>query len=455
MLSIGGFPTRHCEGFSRRAFLRASGSLPLALGLPEIIAAATPPEGGKAKSVLLVWLWGGPSHLDMFDPKPDAPAEVRGPFATIPTRTSGMRFTELFPKIAARSNLFSVIRSNVNHHGGHLQAGSIGLTGSRKEVLATNERGGPDPAGHAPNFGSIVSRYRPSESMPSFVSIARGGIGDGTGPMKGYGGGKWGSAYDPMLVSCSEESKVDIPSLKLVDGLSPSRLGERGTLLHELDSLKRQVETTAAREWDALHDRALALLTSEEAYRAFDVSREPQKVREAYGHTAFGQSCLLGRRLVEAGVPYVQVNWSQFVEVLFRFSDYGWDTHADNFELMADWHGPLLDRVFSTLLDDLKERGLFESTLVVCLGEFGRTPRINGIGSRDHWHQCYSSIWAGAGVEPGRVIGESDRYAEHPITDPITPSDVGTTILELTGIGTQDRAELRVLPEGRVIHELL
>ena len=433
-----------CRGLSRRAFLRASGSLPLALGLPHLIDAATVAEKGRAKSVLLVWLWGGPSHLDTFDPKPDAPAEVRGPFATIPTRTPGVRFTELVPKIAARSHRYALVRTNVNHTGDHLQAGSIGLTGDRK-----------GPTGHPPNFGSIVSRYRPSESMPSFVSVARGAIGDGRGPMEGYGGGTWGTAYDPMLVSCSEESKVEIPALKLADGLSPQRFEDRGALLRELDSLKRSVDTTAAREWDKLHQRAFALLNSEEAYRAFDLSREPEKLREAYGYTAFGQSCLLGRRLVEAGVPYVQVNWSQYVEVLYKFSDYGWDTHADNFELLADWHCPILDRAFSTLLDDLEDRGLLETTLVVCLGEFGRTPRINSIGSRDHWPRCYCSIWTGAGIEPGQVIGESDSYAEHPVTDPVPPADVGTTILELAGIGSQERAELKVLPGGHVINGLV
>jgi len=258
-----------------------------------------------------------------------------------------------------------------------------------------------------------------------------------------------------MIISCSEEGDVEIPALKLADGLSPARLGDRGLLLRELDALKRNVDTTTSRQWDDLHQRAFSLLTSKEAHRAFEIEREPEKLRETYGHTSFGQSCLLGRRLVEAGVPYEQVNWSQYVEVLYKFSDYGWDTHADNFQLLADWHGPILDRAFSTLLDDLHNRGLLDTTLVVCLGEFGRTPRINRIGSRDHWPQCYFSIWAGAGIEPGRVIGESDAYAEHPFTDPWTPADVGTTILELAGISTQDRAELEVLPDGRVIHDLL
>jgi uncharacterized protein (DUF1501 family) len=257
------------------------------------------------------------------------------------------------------------------------------------------------------------------------------------------------------MVSCSERGEVDIPNLKLFEGLTPARLGDRQLVLKELDTLRRSIDTTRLEQWDGLHRRAHELLTSPDARQAFDLSRERAQTRDAYGYTSFGQSCLLGRRLVEAGVPYVQVNWSQFVEVFYQFSDYGWDTHADNFGLLADWHGPLFDRVFATLLDDLDERGLLATTLVVCMGEFGRTPRINAIGSRDHWHPCYFSLWAGGGVEPGRVVGESDPRGEHPLTRPITPAMVGTTMLELAGIPTAARAELRVLEGGRVIDELL
>jgi uncharacterized protein (DUF1501 family) len=237
--------------------------------------------------------------------------------------------------------------------------------------------------------------------------------------------------------------------------LTPARLSERQHVLRELDQLRNNVDRINFKNWDELHRRAYSLLTSPQNRKAFDLSRESAKTREAYGHTSFGQSCLLGRRLVEAGVPYVQVNWSQYVEVFYQFSDYGWDTHADNFGLLADWHGPLLDRVLSTLLDDLEQRGLLRTTLVVCMGEFGRTPRINSIGSRDHWHPCYFSVWAGGGVQPGRVIGESDARGEHPATEPITPAMVGTTMVELAGVSSAARAQMRVLEKGQVIHGLL
>ncbi len=444
MLDVGSFQTRDCQGLSRRAFVRAALAAPLAWGLSPRLAGTATAEAPKAKSILLVWLGGAPSHLDTFDPKPKATPEYRGPFSTIQTRTPGVRFTELLPKLAARSHKFSLVRTNVNYDGDHLIAGSIALTG-----FPTGSKG------YQPNFGSILARHRGGGRLPAFISLAKGPIGDGRGPMLGYGGGPWGKVYDPFMVWCSEEGRIDIPDLKLLDGLTPARLTDRRLVLHELDRLRREADQAKSEHWDKLYQRAYALLNSPEARQAFGLSREPEKVRDGYGHTSFGQSCLLGRRLVEAGVPYVQVNWSQFVEVFYPFSDYGWDTHADNFGLLADWHCPLLDSVFSTLLDDLDQRGLLKTTLVVCMGEFGRTPRINNIGSRDHWHQCYFSIWAGGGVRPGRVIGESDPRGEHPATEPITPAMVGTTMLELAGVSSAARAQLNVLEGGRVIHELL
>ncbi len=444
MLRVGSFRAGDCQGVSRREFVLAALAAPFAWGLPASVPGSAPQGGPRARSILLVWLGGGPSHLDMFDPKPNAIAEYRGPFSTIATRIPGVRFTEILPKLAERSNRFSLIRTNVNFDGGHREAGSIALTGAAV-----------GPRGYPPNFGSIVARQRGASALPPFISLARGPIGDGVGPVYGYGGGTWGRRYDPFMVSCSETGQVDIPDLRLIDGLTPQRLADRRLLVGELDRLRRQADSSQPDQWDTLFRQAHALLESPAARQAFDLSREPARMREAYGHTSFGQSCLLGRRLVEAGVPYVQVNWSQYVEVFYPFSDYGWDTHADNFGLHADWLCPQLDGVFSTLLDDLERRGLLRTTLVICMGEFGRTPRINSIGSRDHWHQVYFSLWAGGGVQPGRVVGESDRRAEYPATEPITPPMVGTTMLELAGIDTQARAQLRVLEGGRVIHELL
>jgi hypothetical protein len=452
MLSIGSFRTRDCQGLTRRAFLQVAGTAPWLWGLTGT-RPANSAESSPAISILVVWLGGGPSHLDLFDPKPQASADYRGPFTSIATRTTGLRFSEILPNLAARSDRLSVVRSNINYAGGHRPAGSIGLTGALSRD--GGEDAGGKPGQYPPNFGSILSRARPSGKLPGFISVARGPIGDGVGPVFGYGGGVWGRAYDPLMVSCSERGDVDIPELKLLDELTPARLSDRQTVLNLLDRLRRETDSGRLLDWDEVHRQAYQMLAAEGGREAFDLSRESLRTRAAYGQTSFGQSCLLGRRLIEAGVPYVQVNWSQYVEVYYPFSDYGWDTHADNFQLLADWHGPLLDRALSCLLDDLEDRGLLKTTLVLCLGEFGRTPRINSIGSRDHWHQCYFSIWAGGGIQPGRIVGASDAHGEYPVTDPVTPAMVGATALELAGVTSPVRAQLRVLPEGRVIHELL
>ncbi len=416
----------------------------LALGSLALGRQAMASEVAKARSIVLVWLWGGPSQLDTFDPKPHAPAAYRGPFSTIATRTPGVRFCELLPSLAERSHRFSLVRTNRNLSADHLVGGSIALCG-----------GPARPVQYPPNFGSIVARHRGDAPLPPFISMSRGPVADGRAPMDGYGGGVWGKAYDPFLVSCSEDGAVEVPALRLLDGLTPARLLDRESLVHELDERRRALDSVPADRWTQSHQRANALLTSSEARAALDLGREPAAIRHRYGHTSFGQSCLLARRLVEAEVPYIQVNWSQYVELGPPPYGFGWDTHAHHFTMMADRHLPIFDRAFSALLDDLGERGLLETTLVVCMGEFGRTPKINNLASRDHWPDCYCSLWSGGGVASGRVIGESDERAEQPRTEPVFPAMVGATMLELAGINSAARAELRVLEGARVIHELL
>ncbi|MCS7017400.1 MAG: DUF1501 domain-containing protein [Gemmatales bacterium] len=443
MLHVGGFWTRDCSGMTRRAFVQAGLSAPFLWRLAHSNTAKASPDA-RAKSVLIVWLWGAPSHLDTCDPKPNAPTEYRGPFSTIPTRIPGVRFTELLPRLAAHSHLFTLVRSNKNFHSGHLEAGTCALTGSLE-----------GPTGVQPNFGSIVARVRGPRQLPPFIAIGRGNPRDVVGIMKGYGGGNWGHVWDPFLVTCHDDGTVDIPHLRLLDGLTPQHLADRRRLLTDLDQLRRRVENGRLEQWDTVFQRAYELLTSPAARQALDLSREPTSVREAYGLTAFGQSCLLARRLIEAGVPYVQVNWSQYVEAMTPNCDFGWDTHIYNFELLADRLCPIFDRAFPTLLADMHARGLLKDTLVICMGEFGRTPKINAQASRDHWPNVYFSIWAGAGIAGGRVIGESDKRGEEPITEPITPAMVGLTILETLGVTSQQRNELGVLlPGARFLEEL-
>ncbi len=445
MFQIGSFQAGGCRGTSRRAFLQASFGLPLLGGS---LLAAEKPVASQARSVILLWLWGGPSHLDTFDPKPDAPATVRGPFSTIGTRIPGIRFSELFPRLAARNDRFSLVRSNVNHSNAHHVAGSISLCGSP---------GRGDDKDYDPNFGSIVQRlHRGRQDLPPFIAVGPGHLNTAAGDIKAYGGGVWGPAYDPFPVRCSEIDDVQLPSLKLLEGQTLTRLSDRSRLQQQLAVLRRMDRHPGPRQWSNHFERAYRLVTSEEGRQVFDLASEERKTRGKYGHTQFGQSCLLARRLAEAQVPYIQVNWSEYVENIYdNRTDFGWDTHWLNFENMAERHGPILDRSLSALLDDLQQRGLLETTLVVAMGEFGRTPSISANGGRDHWERCYFSIWAGAGIQPGRVIGESDSHGNDPLSDPVTPLMVGTTMLDQLGIHSEQRARLRVLPGGTLIDQLL
>ncbi|MSR57539.1 MAG: DUF1501 domain-containing protein [Planctomycetaceae bacterium] len=445
MFDVGSFRTRTCGTIGRRSFLRLAGSVPLALGLPGARIAQAEVKRPRAKSVIFVFLWGAPSHLDTCDPKPDAPTEYRGPFRAIATKTPGLFFSELLPRIASRSDRFSIIRTHATTEPGHPDAGTAALTGF-KEV----------PAPVQPNFGSIVAKHRGNRgSLPPFVSLARGVVMDGGRRIEGYGGGTLSPAFDPMLVGCSGEGEIDIPALRLLEGLNPLRIRDRAQLVDQIDAVPRSLERAGFDSWNRNFHSAYDLLLTPQARQAFDLTRESEQTRGRYGYTVFGQSSLLARRLVEAEVPYIQLNYSRHVEALNPGFEFGWDTHLYNFELLQDQHCPILDRAYSALLDDLYDRGLIDQTLVVMMGEFGRTPRISANAARDHWPPCYFSIWSGGGVQPGRVIGTSDRLGEYPRGTPIPPLMVGTTIAELAGLDTQARAEMNVLSGGQVIDGLL
>ena len=359
-----------------------------------------------------------------------------------------MQVSELFPGLAARSDRFSIVRSHHNHTAIHRVAGSIALSGGK---------GASGDSDYGPTVGSIVQRHRGGDgALPRFVSITPGPLKTALGSVQGAGGGRWGRAYDPVAVRCSDTGQVDIPSLRLLEGLQLERLSDRRLLLGVLDRSTSLATDVRSAAWSDSFARAYRLLTSAEGRRVFDLSRETPRTRGRYGASVFGQGCLMARRLVEAKVPFVQVNWSQYVENIYGTrTDFGWDTHWLNFEHMADRHGPILDRAVSALLDDLANRGLLEETLVVAIGEFGRTPKISANGGRDHWPAVYSSLWAGGGVIPGQVIGASDSRAYAAGTEPVTPDMVVTTILQQAGVDTENRARLRVFEEGRVIDGLV
>ncbi len=451
MLLIGRQRQRTCGGWTRRAFLQAGGSTVLGLSLADLLrlrADGGDAPGGSAKSVVLLWLWGGPAHLDTWDPKPGAPIEYRGPFAPIATKVAGVRVAELFPQIAAMADQFSIIRSLHTGSSDHGVAGTIGLTGSGAGAIdlgGKSAAGGPRAA-----TGSVVARVRGTNSkLPPFLVVG-GRLHQGKKAIAGEGGGPLGALCDPFRLEYDPVKGTRVPALELEPDLTPERLADRRRLMEAFD----RAEQGAGRALDDYRAQAFALLTSPAARKMFDLGSEPRRVQEQYGLTRFGQSCLLARRLVENGVPFVQVNWSDHVEAEEDSGDGGWDHHYRNFQIMQDRHAPWLDQAYAAFLGDLKERGLLERTLVIAVGEFGRSPKINAMAGRDHWEHCYGALVAGGGVRGGRVVGASDARGERPHDRPVTPADLAATVHRCAGITSEQAATLGISLDGKPIDEL-
>jgi hypothetical protein len=456
MLLLGRQRTRSCQGLTRRAFLQAGGSSVLGLSLADLLrlrADGRASPTGTARSVLLLWLWGGPAHLDTWDPKPAAPLEFRGPFAPIATRTPGVRVCELFPQVARLTDRIAVIRSLHTGSNDHGVAGTIGLTGSAAGGVGLD--GKPLPGGARPATGSVVARVRGgSAKVPPFLVIG-GRLHQGKKAIVGEGGGALGGLYDPFRLEYDPAHGTRVPALQLPADLTPERLTDRQRLLQAFDQAARRAESLAAgTALDDYRGQAFAMLTSPAAALLFDLGLEKDALKDRYGRTRFGQSCLLARRLVEHGVPFVQVNWSDHVEAEEDSGDGGWDHHYRNFQIMQDRHALWLDQALAALLQDLGERGLLETTLVIAVGEFGRSPKINAMAGRDHWEHCYSALIAGGGVKGGRVVGSSDARGEHPHDRPLTPADLAATVQYAVGIGSEQAQTLGVAVNGKLIEEL-
>ena len=451
MLFLGRQTQRTCQTTHRRAFLQIGASSVLGLSLAGQLKAGAE-QIGTAKSVVLLWLWGGPSQLDTFDPKPNAPLEFRGPFGTIPTRTPGVRFCELFPKLANVSNRFAILRTLNTQSNDHGVAGTIGLTGSA--AGGTGLDGKPLAGAAQPAMGAVVARAKVkvggSSGLPPFLVVG-GKLHQGKKAIIGEGGGKLGAAYDPFRLVYDPAEGTRIPVLQLPDEITPERLTDRITLQSAIDQSHRRLDSIAL---DDYRRRAFDMLTSPQSREAFDLSKENEQTVRRYGKTRFGQSCLLARRLVETGVPFVQVNWSDHVEAEEDAGDGGWDHHYRNFEIMQDRHAAWLDQSVSAFLTDLDERGLLKTTLVIAVGEFGRTPKINDKAGREHHPDCYSALVAGGGVVGGRVIGTSDARAEKPADTPLTPADLCATVHRSIGLTSEQITGMGLVPTGRVIEEL-
>jgi hypothetical protein len=390
-------------------------------------AAAGRADGfGRAKSCLLIFMWGGPSQLDTWDLKPDAPDTIRGEFKPIATRTPGILISEHFPRLAKQTDRLAIVRSMTHDDPAHLSSAHRLLTGH----LAPKPYSDAEPPSNRdwPHLGSIVAKVRPAKgSLPSSVTmpwtVAHPAAPGGRAP--GQNAGWLGRSFDPLAIDGDPNAAgFQVGGMTLPDGLTPDRLASRRQLLGETGATPLDGLTA----WTDYQSRALDALVSAEARGAFQLDREDPKLRATYGRHIHGQCLLLGRRLIEAGVPLVTVNW-------YNDGLNFWDTHGDNFNHLKNRLMPPADRGLSALLDDMDARGLLDETLVVWVGEFGRAPKITAANAgREHWPRCYCAVLAGAGIRGGRVYGSSDRFAAYPLTDPVSPDDLGATILHALGI---------------------
>lgn len=398
---------------------------------------------GRAKSVILVYTNGGQSQLETWDPKPEAPAAVRGEFSAIPTAVPGILLSEHFPKLARLTDRFAILRSLSHDDLDHGSATYLALTGRFHPRKSSNPLPGPDDA---PTYGAILKRVRPTTEFPysavhvngpAFVPLIAG---------PGQSGGLLGHEDDPLVLGDVQEQPVVMTGLVPKPDLPTVRLTARRSLLASLDSFRQQ-ENRGNRIGDLqnLYEQAYRLLDNPSCRHAFDLTQEADELRDRYGRNRSGQACLLARRLVEAGIPWVTVFFNHNArgqDLDPRTTDlYGWDTHNDIFTAMKNHLMPRFDVGFSALLEDLHQRSLLETTLVVCMGEFGRAPRIaleQGFAGktpgRKHWASVYSIVMAGAGVRPGRVYGASDRLAAFPQSQPVGPWDVAATMFASLGI---------------------
>jgi uncharacterized protein (DUF1501 family) len=445
MLSLVGRPDRACDGWTRREILRVGALSALGVSLNGQSAAATARGRAKARSCLLIYLFGGPSQIDTFDMKPDAPSQFRGEFRPIATNVPGVSICEHLPRLAQRADRYALIRG-MNHehprHGWGLYHMLTGRKHSRPDLDA------PPTPDDFPGIGALVSRLAPGpREIPSAVTLPRWNrFLDLPNDYAGERAGFLGGAFNPWLVGTDETGNANESGenprfgLQVPLELSLDRLARREDLLRSVD---RRVagwgESTQV--FDALHGRAYEMVASPAARRAFRLEEEPESVRRSYGAHPFGQGLLLARRLIEAGVTFVQVNWhNDGSDVKSPF----WDTHKDNFNTLKNRLLPPVDEGLSALLDDLTARGLLGDTLVLMMGEFGRTPRIGRVvmnaatdaNGRDHWPHAYTVLAAGGGVRGGTVFGASDNRAAHVVDGPVSPPDLHATVLHALGIPT-------------------
>jgi uncharacterized protein (DUF1501 family) len=452
MLTIPGRPGHLCDGPTRRELLRVGSVGVLGLNLANFFQwkaqGASRLDGARgfnsAKSVIMVFLQGGPSHIDIWDPKPDAPSNVRGEFKPINTNVPGIQLSETMPMLAQQMDKATLIRSMSYTPNGlfnHTAAIYQMLTGYPPDKVSPSGQLEPPSPADFPTAGSHISKLRPpTEPVLPFVEMPRP-LQESNVIGKGGAAGFLGKAYDPYRLYQDPNKPIKLDDLTLRKEVPPDRLKDRFAMLKGINGSMPDLEK-ALKDYaiDEYYEKAFDLVLSGKAREAFDLSKEPDKVRDRYGRTTFGQGLLLSRRLIEAGTRFVQMNWPAVANGNPEVD--AWDTHAANFGPLKNLHCPVLDRGLSALLEDMAQRGMFKDTLLVTIGEFGRSPRLgvstsgntNSPDGRDHWPYCYTGLVAGAGISVGRVYGASDQTASSPKEKPVHPNDLLATVYYTLGI---------------------
>ena len=463
LTTLDGRPSAFCQ---RREFLRLGGGLAAAsFVLPELAAenSNTSTSVGRAKSCILVFLLGGPPHLDTFDLKPEAPSEIRGPFQPIATSVPGLEICELLPKLAQRADRFSLVRSVSHRNSNHTPMIYYTLTGFETARPNRDNDIRPPQRTDFPHMGAVLSKFKsPETSLPGFIALPELAIRSSISgkykrsliPLRGGGPGFLGAGCAALNVNGVPGTREAIPAVALPPDVSIERFDERSAILSLLDRGGPRVPTTE--QLATLRKRAV-LLTGEAnrgTLNTFSLDVEPAAVRDRYGRHRFGQTLLLARRLAEAGVPMIAVHFNEMA-----ICD-GWDLHSKNFDALKTELLPMLDQGLSALMDDLSSRGMLDETLVACMGEFGRTPKINKNAGRDHWGDCSSTLLFGGGIRGGQVYGSSDRHAAFPSENPVDPIDIQATMYRCLGLpADQPMYDLggRVWPitNGKVIQALI
>ena len=421
-----------CDGLRRRDFLHAGALSALGLTLPGFLglkALGATQDSGDGVNCIMLMLVGGPSQLDTWDMKPDAPAEIRGPHKPIRTNVPGIEISEIFPRMATHADKYSLVRS-VYHT-------AAGVHDSGHQMMQTGRifQGGIEH----PHIGCVLAKLRGAKGdVPPHVLLPKP-IGNTGGNMPhGQNAGYLGKTFDPFVLNADPAAPdFRVPDLLPPDYLPAQRVDRRRNWRESIDRAVSKFETSQdAKLLDSTFHQAYTLMTSQKAREAFELRREPEAVRAKYGHNRFGQSCLLARRMVEAGVRFVTVNMFETV-----FDEITWDIHGSKpfspISCYRELVGPMFDHAYSSLLEDLHERGLLKNTMVVAFGEFGRTPKINPAGGRDHWPQCWSILMGGGPLKGGTVVGSSDEIGAAPKDRQTTPAEVAATIYKGLGISLE------------------